>query len=209
MLQNALAANPDAKAVFATLSETSTGVGHDLEAFGKLVAKTDALLVVDGISGLGAMECRMDAWNIDVCVTGSQKALMLPPGLAFVSVSEKAWKKIDATPVRELLPRPAALQEVARRERHAVHPGEHAHQGAAGEPEADPRGGHREPVGAAREDRGRVPRRREGDGAGSVRRAAEQRADGHHRAAGRRRHRHAEEAGEAVRLQARRRPGHA
>ena len=92
--------NPDAKAVFTTLSETSTGVGHDLEAFGKLVAKTDALLIVDGISGLGAMECRVDAWKIDVCVTGSQKALMLPPGLAFVSASEKAWKKIDATPVR-------------------------------------------------------------------------------------------------------------
>lgn len=100
MLQKALGENPDAKAVFATLSETSTGVGHDVEAFGKLVAKTDALLVVDGISGLGAMECRMDAWNIDVLVTGSQKALMLPPGLAFVAASEKAWAKIDATPVR-------------------------------------------------------------------------------------------------------------
>ena len=99
-LADALGKNPDAKAVFATLSETSTGVGHDLAAFGKLVAGTDALLIVDGISGLGAMECRMDAWNIDVCVTGSQKALMLPPGLAFVSASEKAWKKIDATPVR-------------------------------------------------------------------------------------------------------------
>ncbi|MBY0512732.1 MAG: alanine--glyoxylate aminotransferase family protein [Gemmataceae bacterium] len=100
MLGKALGENPDAKAVFATLSETSTGVGHDLEAFGKLVAGTEALLVVDGISGLGAMECRVDAWHIDVCVTGSQKALMLPPGLAFVSVSDKAWKKIDATPVR-------------------------------------------------------------------------------------------------------------
>jgi aspartate aminotransferase-like enzyme len=100
MLQAALAANPDAKVVFATLSETSTGVGHDLEAYGKIVAKTDALLAVDGISGLGAMECRMDAWKIDVLVTGSQKALMMPPGLAFVSASEKAWKKIDATPVR-------------------------------------------------------------------------------------------------------------
>jgi aspartate aminotransferase-like enzyme len=100
MVSQALGANPDAKAVFATLSETSTGVGHDLAAFGKLVAKTPALMNVDGISGLGAMECRVDAWNIDVCVTGSQKALMLPPGLAFVSVSEKAWKKIDATPVR-------------------------------------------------------------------------------------------------------------
>lgn len=100
MLQESLGKNPDTKAVFATLSETSTGIGHDIAAFGKIVAKTDALLVVDGISGLGAMECRVDAWNIDVCVTGSQKALMLPPGLAFVSVSEKAWKKIDATPVR-------------------------------------------------------------------------------------------------------------
>jgi aspartate aminotransferase-like enzyme len=100
MLADALGKHPDAKAVFATLSETSTGVGHDVEAFGKLVAKTEALLIVDGISGLGAMECRVDAWGIDVCVTGSQKALMLPPGLAFVSVSEKAWKKIDATPVR-------------------------------------------------------------------------------------------------------------
>jgi aspartate aminotransferase-like enzyme len=100
MLEKALAQNPDAKAVLATLSETSTGVGHDLAAFGRLVAKTDALLLLDGISGLGAMECRVDAWNIDVCVTGSQKALMLPPGLAFVSVSEKAWRKIDATPVR-------------------------------------------------------------------------------------------------------------
>ena len=100
MLQAALAANPDAKAVFATLSETSTGVGHDLEAFGKIVAKTDAILIVDGISGLGAMECRVDAWHLDVCVTGSQKAFMMPPGLAFVSVSDKAWRKIDATLVR-------------------------------------------------------------------------------------------------------------
>lgn len=99
-VEKALAANPDAKAVFATLSETSTGVGHDVKAFGQIVAKTDALMIVDGISGLGAMECRMDDWNLDVVVTGSQKALMLPPGLAFVSVSPKAWAKIDATPVR-------------------------------------------------------------------------------------------------------------
>jgi aspartate aminotransferase-like enzyme len=99
-LEKVLAANPDAKAVFATLSETSTGVGHDLAAFGRIVAKTDAILIVDGISGLGAMECRTDEWNLDVVVTGSQKALMLPPGLAFVSVSPKAWAKIESTPVR-------------------------------------------------------------------------------------------------------------
>jgi len=100
MLDAALKEHPDAKLVFATLSETSTGVGHDVEAFGKLVAKTGALLAVDAISGLGAMECRTDAWSIDLCVTGSQKALMLPPGLAYVAVSDKAWTKIDATPVR-------------------------------------------------------------------------------------------------------------
>ncbi len=96
MLEEALANNPDTVAVFATLSETSTGVGHDVEAFGKIVAKTSALLVVDGISGLGAMECRTDDWKIDICVSGSQKALMLPPGLAYVSVSAKAWQVIEA-----------------------------------------------------------------------------------------------------------------
>jgi serine---pyruvate transaminase len=94
-LAKALADHSDAAAVLATLSETSTGVAHDLAAFGKLVAATPALLLVDSISGLGAMECRTDDWKIDINVTGSQKALMLPPGLAFLSVSEKAWKQID------------------------------------------------------------------------------------------------------------------
>ncbi len=94
-LAKALADHPNAAAVLATLSETSTGVAHDIAAFGKLVAATPALLLVDSISGLGAMECRTDDWKIDINVTGSQKALMLPPGLAFLSVSEKAWKQID------------------------------------------------------------------------------------------------------------------
>jgi aspartate aminotransferase-like enzyme len=95
-LEDALAKNPDTVAVFGTLSETSTGVGHDVAAFGKIVAKTSAVLAIDGISGLGAMECRTDDWKIDICVAGSQKALMLPPGLAFVSVSAKAWQVIEA-----------------------------------------------------------------------------------------------------------------
>jgi len=85
-LEVALAQNPDAIAVFATLCETSTGAGHDLAAMGKLVAGTSAILAVDGISGAGAMECRTDAWGIDILVTGSQKALMLPPGLAFLTI---------------------------------------------------------------------------------------------------------------------------
>jgi serine---pyruvate transaminase len=97
-LARALADHPDAVAVTSTLSETSTGVGHDIAAFGRLVAATPALLLVDAISGLGAMEYRGDEWHVDVCATGSQKALMLPPGLAFLSVSDKAWKQIDKNP---------------------------------------------------------------------------------------------------------------
>jgi serine---pyruvate transaminase len=94
-LEKALAAHPDAVAVCSTLSETSTGIGHDIAAFGKIVAKTPTLLLVDAVSGLVAMECRTDAWNIDICCTGSQKALMMPPGLAFLSVSDKAWQAIN------------------------------------------------------------------------------------------------------------------
>jgi serine---pyruvate transaminase len=92
----ALRQHPDTVAVLGTLSETSTGTGHPVEAIGRIVAGTPALFVVDGISGVGAMECRTDLWGIDVLCAGSQKALMLPPGLAFVSVSPKAWAKIDA-----------------------------------------------------------------------------------------------------------------
>src|SRR5262249_26226114 len=97
-LAQALKDHPDALAVCSTLSETSTGAGHDIAAFGKLVAATPAVLFVDAISGLGPMECRMDDWHVDICVTGSQKALMLPPGLAYLSVSDKAWKLIDKNP---------------------------------------------------------------------------------------------------------------
>lgn len=92
----ALEAHPDASAVFGTLSETSTGTGHPVEAIGRIVAGTPALFVVDGISGVGAMECQTDDWGIDLLCVGSQKALMIPPGLAFVAVSPKAWGRIDA-----------------------------------------------------------------------------------------------------------------
>jgi serine---pyruvate transaminase len=93
---NALKQHPDTVCVMGTLSETSTGTGHPVEAIGKVVAATPAVFAVDGISGVGAMECRTDAWGIDLLCVGSQKALMLPPGLAFVAVSPKAWAKIDA-----------------------------------------------------------------------------------------------------------------
>ncbi|HEV3165722.1 MAG TPA: alanine--glyoxylate aminotransferase family protein [Isosphaeraceae bacterium] len=95
-VEQALKLHPDTVAVFGTLSETSTGTGHPVEAIGKVVAKTPAVFVVDGISGVGAMECRTDAWGVDILCVGSQKAIMLPPGLAFIAVSPKAWAKIDS-----------------------------------------------------------------------------------------------------------------
>ena len=91
----ALARTPDAKAVFGTLCETSTGVVHDVKAVASIVKSTQAAFVVDAISGLLCDECPTDEWGIDVVVTGSQKGLMLPPGLAFMSLSDKARRLID------------------------------------------------------------------------------------------------------------------
>lgn len=88
--------HPDAVALYTTLQETSTGVAHDIEGIGRAIAGSNTLLVVDGISGVGAMECRTDAWGIDVLVVGAQKGLMGPPGLAFLSVSPRAWRQIES-----------------------------------------------------------------------------------------------------------------
>ena len=83
------------KAVYVTHSETSTGVVNDLEAIGAIVKDYDAVLVADAVSGLGSADLRTDEWHVDVVVSGSQKALMLPPGLGFASVSETAWALAD------------------------------------------------------------------------------------------------------------------
>ena len=91
----ALAKDPAIKAVFVQFSETSTGVVNDIKAIGEVVAATPAVLVVDAISGLGATALKTDDWHVDVCLAGSQKALMVPPGLAYVAVSEKAWKVVE------------------------------------------------------------------------------------------------------------------
>ncbi|MFH1024398.1 MAG: alanine--glyoxylate aminotransferase family protein [Planctomycetota bacterium] len=95
-----LAKDPAIGMVCATLCETSTGVQSDIRAIGEVVRKTPALLVVDGISGAGAAELRADAWGVDMLVNGSQKALMMPPGLAFLTVSPKAAEKIAKAPQR-------------------------------------------------------------------------------------------------------------
>jgi len=87
----ALKSEPAVKAVFATHSETSTGAVHNVQAIAAIVRETPAILIVDAITSLGVMDLPMDAWGADIVVAGSQKALMLPPGLAFAALSDKAW----------------------------------------------------------------------------------------------------------------------
>ncbi len=97
---SALKAHPEAKAVYLTHSETSTGAATDIKTLAALIRKnSNALVCVDGITAVGAHELRFDEWGIDVCVTGSQKGLMIPPGLAFVALSKRA---IDAMETSKL-----------------------------------------------------------------------------------------------------------
>jgi len=95
---DALQKNHKIRAVFVQLNESSTGAMHDVKSLASLVReRPDTLLVVDAISGAGAIALETEAWGVDVVVVGSQKALALPPGLAFVSVSARAWERIEAT----------------------------------------------------------------------------------------------------------------
>jgi aspartate aminotransferase-like enzyme len=91
-VKKALDADPKITAVLVTHNETSTAVTNDLGAIGKMVKEYDQLLIVDAISSLGCIELKTDEWGCDVVVSGSQKGWMVPPGLAFISVSERAWK---------------------------------------------------------------------------------------------------------------------
>jgi serine---pyruvate transaminase len=95
-VEAALNADPGARGVVVVQSETSSGVLNDVEAIGKIVAGyDDCVFIVDSITGIGAVPCMTDEWKLDVVMTGSQKGLMLPPGLAAVSVSPKAWKAYE------------------------------------------------------------------------------------------------------------------
>jgi aspartate aminotransferase-like enzyme len=88
-----LAAHPGVKAVLTQHSESSTGVLHDVRSYAAATRSTDAILIVDAVSSLGIANLEMDAWGLDVVVSGSQKGLMLPPGVAFCALSDKAWAK--------------------------------------------------------------------------------------------------------------------
>lgn len=89
---------PDMKAVSMVHNESSTGVRNDVKPIADIVKDTDALLIVDCISSMGGDDIRVDEWGIDLCVAGSQKCLAVPPGLSFLSISQKAWDVIDERP---------------------------------------------------------------------------------------------------------------
>ena len=96
-VRGALEAAGDARVLCVTHSETSTGALTDLEAMAALTCTSSTLLVVDSITGVGVHPVKMDQWGIDVVVSGSQKGLMMPPGLAFIAASERAWKAVEAS----------------------------------------------------------------------------------------------------------------
>lgn len=99
-VEDALRRHSGARAVLVQASETSTTACHPIREIAEITRRRDALLVVDGITAVGVYDLPMDAWGIDVLVTGSQKALMLPPGLAFISLSERAWERVKASKQR-------------------------------------------------------------------------------------------------------------
>ena len=84
-----------ARVLYMQATETSTGARHDVKAIAALLKGTDTLLVVDAITGLGTTHFEVDDWGIDILIGGSQKAVMIPPGLAYLSVSERAWQRME------------------------------------------------------------------------------------------------------------------
>ncbi|MBV9268786.1 MAG: alanine--glyoxylate aminotransferase family protein [Acidobacteriaceae bacterium] len=96
-VEKALHENKNIKGVFVQASETSTGTEHDVKRMGEAVKKTGAIFVVDAITGIGTMPLDIDRWGLDVVVGGSQKAFMIPPGLAFVTISPKAWQLAESS----------------------------------------------------------------------------------------------------------------
>ncbi|HEV8440612.1 MAG TPA: alanine--glyoxylate aminotransferase family protein [Methylomirabilota bacterium] len=96
-IAGALREHPEAKAVLMQHSESSTGVLHDVKGIAAVSRATNAILIVDAVSSLGIADLRMDAWGVDLVVAGSQKGLMLPPGLCFCALSEKAWERLGSS----------------------------------------------------------------------------------------------------------------
>jgi aspartate aminotransferase-like enzyme len=96
-VEQALSQNRNIKGVFVQSSESSTGAQHDVKAMGLAIKKTDAIFIVDAITGIGTMPLDIAGWGLDVVIGGSQKAFMIPPGLAFVAISPKAWALAESS----------------------------------------------------------------------------------------------------------------
>lgn len=96
-VSQALDEHPQARGVLVQASETSTAAVHPIDQLAEVTRERDALLVVDGITAVGVYEIPMDRWGVDVLITGSQKALMLPPGLAMIALSKRAWSRVEKT----------------------------------------------------------------------------------------------------------------
>jgi aspartate aminotransferase-like enzyme len=92
-IEDALKQHPEARAIFIQASETSTCAVHPISAIGEIAKRRNVMLIVDGITSVGVFEQKMDAWGIDALVTGSQKALMLPPGLGMIALSQRGWDR--------------------------------------------------------------------------------------------------------------------
>jgi len=95
-ITKAMDADPKIDTIIVVHSETSTTALSDIAGIGRVTRERGALLIVDGITAVGAIPCKMDEWGVDAYITGSQKALMLPPGLAFVAVSDRAWERVES-----------------------------------------------------------------------------------------------------------------
>lgn len=106
------------KGVIVIHNESATGVTSDLKAFGDYLKDTNALLITDSVSGMGALEFRMDEWHVDVAFTGSQKALMGPPGLAFISLSDKAWKAAETSDLPKFYLNLKVAREFLKKDQH-------------------------------------------------------------------------------------------
>ena len=96
-VKKVISENPDLKGILATHSETSVGILNDIKSLGDLTKNTDILLIVDTISGLVVNEFDFDGWHVDVAIAGSQKAFLIPPGLSFVAISDKAKKAMEVS----------------------------------------------------------------------------------------------------------------
>ena len=121
-LEAELQAHPDIKAVFSTLHETATGTMFDIEAYGPICKDRETLLVVDGISGIGAAPCPMDKWGLDVLISGAQKSFMTPPGLAYIAFSDKAWKAVEKAGLPRFYFDAVAAREALKRQTSAWTP---------------------------------------------------------------------------------------